>query len=182
MLARLAAVAFAAFVSSHPHGPATDRALRTAAKTGPMQDAPPETALPPARCGDVRAIVTRALGVTPSGGTATVRFTAPVGGRRYLGCRLTASGTFRPWDAAQEPSSRFTAAMEAAGWREDPDFTADGPDGTTGAMRTGSRICFFSFSWDGGDDDDTAAASANTRRAPLPYSVEIHCADERSAR
>ena len=178
----LAAVAFAAILSSHPHGAATNRTLPTSAKTWPMQDAPPETAYPPARCDDVRAIATRALGVTPSGGTATVDFIAPVGGRRYVGCRMTASGTFRPWDAAQEPSSRFTAAMEAAGWHEDPDFTADGPDGTMGAMRTGSRICFFSFSWDGGDHDDTVAATANPRRAPLPYSVEIDCADERSAR
>ena len=45
--------------------------------------------------------------------------------------------------------------LRKAGWVEDGQYSADGTDGSTMALVSDEAICFYSASWDGGDDSDS---------------------------
>jgi hypothetical protein len=74
--------------------------------------------------------------------------------------------------------SEFTVAdslegwLDAAGWRTNTVYAADGPDGHVASRYRNGATCILSFHWDGPDDGDTTATTA----AVDSMKVELTCA------
>jgi len=51
--------------------------------------------------------------------------------------------------------------LRAAGWVEDAQYAADGPDGSMLALVSEEAICRYAASWNGGDEGDSTSASAS---------------------
>ena len=59
--------------------------------------------------------------------------------------------------------------LRAAGWVEDAQYSADGPDGSVVALVSDEAICRYAASWDGGDESDSTSV-------PEPgMSIELQC-------
>ncbi len=52
------------------------------------------------------------------------------------------------------------AALTARGWIRDIAYDADGPDGTSFALRSREALCVIQGNWDGGDDADSTYVPA----------------------
>ena len=59
-----------------------------------------------------------------------------------------------------EGERQVLGGLRAAGWVEDGQYGADGPDGSTLALVSDEAICFYSAHWDGGDDSDSTYVPA----------------------
>lgn len=88
--------------------------------------------------------------VTRSDGT----FDDQVGGRDRAGCRVAVKGAFGALRGAQRPEIRLAEALQGRGLTYDHRYDADGPDGTSFALRTDATLCIVHVKWDGGDDSD----------------------------
>ena len=62
--------------------------------------------------------------------------------------------------AAFEGEGAVLGGLRTAGWVEDGQYGADGPDGSTLALVSEEAICFYSAHWDGGDDSDSTYVPA----------------------
>lgn len=70
---------------------------------------------------------------------------------------------------ALEGERTVLGGLRDAGWVEDGQYGADGTDGSTLALVSEEAICFYSASWDGGDDSDSTYV-------PLPgMSIRLEC-------
>jgi len=96
--------------------------------------------------------------------------TDPVTGHRRRGCWLGLETVRTEFADGPSPEERLRAGLTALGWREDPRYAADGPDGTAFALRRGREVCFVEASWDGGDDSDPTYVPS-TR-----YALTVRCA------
>lgn len=74
--------------------------------------------------------------------------------RRGDGCSVRLLSSVDEFTDSETPDQRVRVALPIAGWVEDWDFGADGPDGTAFGLRKGSVLCQFRASWDGGDITD----------------------------
>jgi len=81
-------------------------------------------------------------------------FEDPVAGRGRTGCRVTVKGAFGALGAAQRPETRVVEVLQGRGLRYDDRYAADGPDGTSFALRADGMLCVVHGRWDGGDDSD----------------------------
>ncbi len=90
-------------------------------------------------------------------------------GRRVPGCRVRLTRPNGGDAFIKNPVDVLGNRFRAAGWREDGDYGADGPDGTDVGMRKGSVVCVIEASWNGGDDSDSTYVSDNR------YEVTISC-------
>ncbi len=71
-------------------------------------------------------------------------------------------------------------ALPAEGWTQEPDWEADGPDGTEVAFRRGSTVCMIVGRWQGGLPPAYAEAYgvADDDLPPWdPYAVNVGCID-----
>ena len=59
-----------------------------------------------------------------------------------------------------EGERKVLGGLRAAGWVEDAQYSADGPDGSILALVSDEAICRYAASWDGGDESDSASAPA----------------------
>ena len=55
------------------------------------------------------------------------------------------------------PDVRLGTWFVERGWKENPEYDADGPDGTAFGYEREKVLCFVSVHWDGGDDSDPDA-------------------------
>jgi hypothetical protein len=90
-------------------------------------------------------------------------------GKEADGAGLAVRGTFGALHGAPEPTALLNQRLRDAGWQEDIAYSADGPDGTTFAMRKDGILCFVEGRWDGGDATDPA------NPPPDDYTVTIQC-------
>lgn len=59
--------------------------------------------------------------------------------------------------------------LRAAGWVEDAQYSADGPDGSIVALVSEEAICRYTANWDGGDESDSTVV-------PAPgMTIELEC-------
>lgn len=77
-----------------------------------------------------------------------------VDGRDRTGCRVTVKGTFGALRGTQRPESRLAEVLQGRGLTYDHRYGADGPDGTSFALRADAVLCIVHCRWDGGDDSD----------------------------
>lgn len=59
-----------------------------------------------------------------------------------------------------EGERKVLGGLRAAGWVEDAQYSADGPDGSILALVSEEAICRYAASWDGGDESDSTSAPA----------------------
>jgi len=99
----------------------------------------------------------------------SIQLLSPVGGGRSmwvisgrdappvngLGCSLSIANS-RRFDSEMT----VLDALRHAGWIEDGQYTADGPDGGTMALVCEEAICHCAASWEGGDESDTTVVPA----------------------
>ncbi len=90
-------------------------------------------------------------------------------GKESDGAGLTVRGTFGVLKGKPDPTAVAHQKLQDAGWQEDIEYSADGPDGTTFAMRKDGILCFVEGRWDGGDGSDPSYVP------PDDYTVTIQC-------
>lgn len=164
-------------VDRSPPEARSDTARATVATT-PRTSSPLEPALDSA-CTLATRLTREALGLGLVRDSATT-FTAPREGQLpWHGCRLSASSPGAQKDPAHPvmPDGPLQAAFLGAGWKDDFDYGADGPDGTELGMRKGDVLCHLAINYPGSDspDDDSAEPPGDTLRTAFPYSLVIRC-------
>ncbi len=86
---------------------------------------------------------------------ACVRFEDDVAGCRRTGCAVYGSGFFSALgESVAIPPDTLKNFLEARGWQEIFDYSADGPDGTRYALRRGGLLCVVQGFWRHEDSDD----------------------------
>jgi hypothetical protein len=90
-------------------------------------------------------------------------------GKEADGAGLMIHGKFGPLNGKPDPTAVAHQRLQDAGWQEDIEYSADGPDGTTFAMRKDGILCYVEGRWDGGDGSDPNYVP------PDDYTVTIQC-------
>jgi len=90
-------------------------------------------------------------------------------GKELDGAGLTVRGNFGALHGKPDPTAVAHQKLQEMGWQEDIEYSADGPDGTTFAMRKDGILCFVEGRWDGGDGSDPSHVP------PDEYTVTIQC-------
>lgn len=90
-------------------------------------------------------------------------------GKELDGAGLTVRGSFGALHGKPDPTAVAHQKLQEMGWQEDIEYSADGPDGTTFAMRKDGILCFVEGRWDGGDGSDPSYVP------PDDYTVNIQC-------
>jgi hypothetical protein len=154
-----------------------------------MLDVSPQTA---AACDRIARLVES----TPSAEITRTQGTwddDPFGEQVFVGCRVLIAGSFTAlidppgkgirypvWVAPPSPDVVLREALPAEGWTPEPDWEADGPDGTEFALRRGNTVCMVVARWQGGLPPAYAEAhgAADDHLPPWdPYSVNVGCID-----
>jgi hypothetical protein len=120
-----------------------------------------------AACDAVHAAVVKTPGIRErrsSGSIADELLRAPI-----AACRIDIDGSFKKLGKARHPTDRVSDYFEGRKWDQLPDFSADGPDGTTFAYRQNGVACLVRGQWDGGADDEPDVPAAD------PYQVLVLC-------
>ena len=120
-----------------------------------------------AACDMAFAIVQKTPGVKTRRSSGTFReemFRAPV-----EGCRIDVNGSFKKAKTSGAPADNLFQGLDSRGWIELPDYSSDGHDGTSFAMRKTTVACFVRGEWDGGADDEPEVPPAD------PYRVTVIC-------
>jgi hypothetical protein len=76
--------------------------------------------------------------------------------RRLTGCRIVVDGMWGELRGRANPGDSVYVLLSKQGWRQEPRYSADSPDGTFFAMSKGDLWCFVRGQWDGGDDADSS--------------------------
>jgi hypothetical protein len=127
-------------------------------------------------CALVEGVVSPAMGTITE--TIVGMFHDEIGQQDLPGCLVIVSGSWKELGKEPAPLDRVVDALTAKGWKQNPDYAADGPDGTVIGLEKGKGICIVRGSWDGGDDSDSTYVPSDV------YQVTILCAeiDEAAAR
>lgn len=118
-------------------------------------------------CDTAYAIVSRTAGITTrrsNGSFNDEAFRAPI-----RGCRIAIDGSFKKAEKTGAAADRLRAGLDAQGWREQPEYSADGHDGTSFVYRKDAVACFARGVWDGGADDEPEIPRLD------PYKVTVIC-------
>ena len=120
-----------------------------------------------AACDTAFSIVSKTAGVKTRrsyGSFNDETFRAPI-----PGCRIEIDGSFKKAQKTGAAPENLRQRLDALGWRELPEFSADGHDGTSFAYRKGTVACFARGTWDGGADDEPEIPALD------PYKVTVIC-------
>lgn len=94
-------------------------------------------------------------------------------GDTITSCRLQIHGRFSPKPPYNDAIKLLERYFERAGWKNDGECSADGPDGTVWGVRRGGVRCLVEGRWEGGDDSDTTFVPS------LEYDVTVDCLVDR---
>jgi hypothetical protein len=86
------------------------------------------------------------------------------------GCTITIGGSWKALGDGPSALDTISNVLTDRGWRDDPRYAADGPDGTRFALVRGATICIFQGMWDGGDDADSTYVPSDE------YTFIVRCA------
>ena len=75
--------------------------------------------------------------------------------RDLTGCMIVISGSWGELAGRSNPGDSIYELLSDQGWVQEPQYSADGPDGTFFALSKGDIWCFIRGQWDGGDDADS---------------------------
>jgi ketosteroid isomerase-like protein len=75
--------------------------------------------------------------------------------RDLTGCIIDVSGVWSELGGRASPGDTVYQLLASQGWRQEPRYSVDGPDGTFFALSKGEIWCFVRGQWDGGDDADS---------------------------
>jgi hypothetical protein len=120
-----------------------------------------------AACDAAFAIVARTAGVKARRSNGS--FSDEVFRSAISGCRIEIDGSFKRAAKTGAAADRLRSGLDAQGWRELPEFSADGHDGTSFAYRKDTVACFARGVWDGGADGEPAIPALD------PYKVTLIC-------
>ena len=118
----------------------------------------------------------------------------PFGEQVFVGCRVLIAGSFTalnqqgkgttspiaPWVAPPSPDEVLRQSLPTEGWKNEPGWEADGPDGTEVAFRRGSTVCMIVGRWQGGLPPAYAEAYGvgdNDLSLSDRYSIHVGCID-----
>jgi hypothetical protein len=90
--------------------------------------------------------------------------------RDLTGCMIVVSGSWGELGARSNPGDSIYKLLSDRGWKQEPQYSADGPDGTFFALSKGDVWCFVRGEWDGGDDADSTYVASDV------YQFVICCA------
>ena len=85
------------------------------------------------------------------------------------GCMIIISGAWNELAGKQSPVDLIFQFLTDQGWEQQPQYSADGPDGTLYALCKDEVLCLVSGQWDGGDDADTTYVPSDV------YQVIVCC-------
>lgn len=80
------------------------------------------------------------------------------------GCGIKVTGSFAALQGGEVVFEHWRKGLTDRGWQEQPEYTADGPDGTAFAFASRGVICLFQGRWDGGDDAEPDAPRDDSYR------------------
>lgn len=128
-------------------------------------------------CDSASALVHDALGFTPTrlDGVRAASFRILRTTRvEPTGCRISGEGSFAALHG-EGPVDRLLNLGPKHGWRMDNRVAADGPDGSTAAMRRRDVLCVITGSWEGHDDSvpDTVPPKAQEDQS---FEIVVECA------
>jgi ketosteroid isomerase-like protein len=89
--------------------------------------------------------------------------------RHLTGCKIVVAGVWGELRGRANPGDSVYVLLSKQGWRQQPRYSADGPDGTFFALSKGDLWCFVRGQWDGGDDADSLYAPSDE------YQFVIYC-------
>ncbi len=92
-------------------------------------------------------------------------------GRDLAARILFVSGVWSELAGRSSPGDTLLQYLSERGWRQQPRFSADGPDGTFFALSKNDIWCFVRGRWDGGDDADSTYVPGDG------YQFIIYCAE-----
>lgn len=90
--------------------------------------------------------------------------------RDLAGCTVFVSGTWSELGSRSNPGDSVYKLLSDEGWRDEPRYSADGPDGTAFALSKDGVWCFVRGEWDGGDDADSTYVASDV------YQFAFFCA------
>jgi hypothetical protein len=85
------------------------------------------------------------------------------------GCRVRVDGSWKRLENESTPTRVFDQFFETKGWRDLPEFSADGHDGTVYGFYLADAACLVRGEWDGGSDDEPDAPRDDA------YKVTVLC-------
>jgi hypothetical protein len=88
-------------------------------------------------------------------------------------CVLRGRGDAPDGPPEADPEPRVLAALDSAGWKDDPSASADGPSETWRVVRRDADACTLVFLYP--DPPEEYAAVAETETRLLPYEIVIGC-------
>lgn len=118
-------------------------------------------------CDTAYAIVTKVAGTKTRRSIGSFKdemFREPI-----PGCRVQIDGSFTKAGKTGAAADVLARGLEAQGWQKILEFSADGHDGTSFALRKGGVACLVRGEWDGGADDEPGNAPVD------PYKVSVIC-------
>ena len=89
--------------------------------------------------------------------------------RDITGCMIIISGAWSELAGKQSPVDLIFQFLTDQGWQQQPQYSADGPDGTLYALCKDEVLCLVRGQWDGGDDADTTYVPSDV------YQVIVYC-------
>ena len=90
--------------------------------------------------------------------------------RELIGCMIIVSGMWSELSGRSNPGDSIYKLLSDQEWKQEPRYSADGPDGTFFALSKGDTWCFIRGQWDGGDDADSTYVPSDV------YQFVICCA------
>ena len=136
----------AVFAGRPPEAEAATPAAPAAPRA--RSSAPPAAASRPAPaiwCDSVDFFLRRVSTATPKRGLAP--YEDPIAVRRLPACSMTLDGAWSTLDPEHTPWDALGDWLKGLGFQRDPQYDADGPDGSSALFRRGDRFLGYSARW-----------------------------------
>ncbi|MFH1219729.1 MAG: hypothetical protein V1694_04675 [Candidatus Eisenbacteria bacterium] len=91
--------------------------------------------------------------------------------RDVTGCMIVISGAWSELADKPSPEMLIFQFLTDAGWHQEVQYSADGPDGTIFALSKGGALCIVRGWWDGGDDTDSTYVGSDV------YQIIVRCVE-----
>lgn len=102
--------------------------------------------LPPATCNQLRQEMSKVLNVKVA--IKRTPFQDFINGGRGTSCQLTATGNGQNFKEVDHVLRKLSAMLTKQGWRNAPNYVADGPTGVARGFRKGNSLAVLNIEWE----------------------------------
>ena len=124
-------------------------------------------------CDSVDFLLRRVSAATPRRGSTP--YEDPISVRRLPACSMAIEGAWTTLDPDHTPWDALGDWLAGLGYRRDPQYDADGPDGASALFRHGERYIAYSAQWwsPGTENERPGAPAPPTDTPPTSYRLEV---------